>query len=64
MTVCYNLLKIYENLSPEQIQRREFLESKKKWISKEDFHRHFGLRTTSIKPIVNIIILLNCIIEE
>ena len=48
--------KIYENLSPEQIQRREFLESKKKWVSKEDFHRHFGLRTTSIKPIANIMI--------
>ena len=48
--------KKYENLSPEQIQRKEFLESKKKWISKEDFHRHFGARTTSIKPIANIMI--------
>ena len=48
--------KIYENLTPEQIQRKEFLEAKKKWISKEDFHRHFGLRTTSIKPIANIMI--------
>ena len=46
--------KTYENLTPEQIRRKEFLESKKKWISKEDFHRHFGLRTTSIKPIANI----------
>ena len=48
--------KKYENLSPEQIQRKEFLESKKKWRSKEDFHRHFGARTTSIKPIANIMI--------
>lgn len=46
--------KKYENFSPEQIQRKEFLESKKKWLSKEDFHRVFGLRTTSIKPIPNI----------
>ena len=51
-----NKWKIYENLSPEQIQRRQFLESKKKWITKEDFHRHFGLRSTSIKPIKNIMI--------
>ena len=51
-----NKWKKYENLSPEQIQRKEFLESKKKWISKEDFHRHFGARTTSIKPIANIMI--------
>ena len=49
-----NKWKKYENLSPEQIQRKEFLESKKKWISKEDFHRHFGARSTSIKPIANI----------
>lgn len=46
--------KKYENVPPEQIQRKEFLESKKKWLSKEDFHRVFGLRTTSIKPIPNI----------
>ena len=51
-----NKWKIYENLSPEQIQRRQFLESKKKWVAKEDFHRHFGLRSTSIKPIKNIMI--------
>jgi hypothetical protein len=51
-----NKWKIYENLSPDQIQRRQFLESKKKWITKEDFHRHFGLRSTSIKPIKNIMI--------
>ena len=51
-----NKWKKYENLSPEQIQRREFLESKKKWIAKEDFHRHFGLRSTSIKPIANVMI--------
>ena len=48
--------KKYENLTPEQIQRKEFLESKKKWICKEDFHRHFGLRSTSIKPTVNVMI--------
>ena len=48
--------KKYENLSPEQTQRRQFLESKKKWIAKEDFHRHFGIRSTSIKPIKNIMI--------
>ena len=51
-----NKWKKYENLSPEQIQRKEFLESKKKWISKEDFHRHFGARSTSTKPIANIMI--------
>ena len=51
-----NKWKKYENLSPEQIERKEFLESKKKWISKEDFHRHFGARTTSTKPISNIMI--------
>ena len=51
-----NKWKKYENLSPEQIQRKEFLESKKKWIAKEDFHRHFGARSTSIKPIANIMI--------
>ena len=48
--------KKYENLTPEQIQRKEFLKSKKKWICKEDFHRHFGLRSTSIKPTVNVMI--------
>ena len=48
--------KKYENRSPEEIQRKEFLESKKKWLSKEDFHRVFGLHTTSIKPIPNIMI--------
>ncbi len=41
-------------LSPEQRQRREFLESKKKWICKEDFHRVFNINTTSIKVIPNI----------
>ena len=46
--------KEYDQLSPEQRQRREFLESKKKWISKEDFHRVFGLHTTAIKPIPNV----------
>ena len=46
--------KKYDQLSPEQRQRREFLESKKKWISKEDFHRVFGLHTTAIKPIPNV----------
>ena len=46
--------KEYEQLSPEQIQRKEFLESKKKWVSKEDFHRVFGLHTTAIKPIPNV----------
>ena len=51
-----NKWKKYENLTPEQIQRKEFLESKKKWVSKEDFHRHFGLRSTSIQPIVNVMI--------
>jgi hypothetical protein len=51
-----NKWKKYENLSPEQIQRKEFLESKKKWIAKEDFHRHFGARSNSIKPIANIMI--------
>ena len=51
-----NKWKKYENISPEQIQRKEFLESKKKWMSKEDFHRVFGIRTTSIKPIPSIMI--------
>ena len=46
--------KEYDQLTPEQRQRREFLESKKKWISKEDFHRVFGLHTTTIKPIPNV----------
>jgi hypothetical protein len=46
--------KEYDQLSPEQRQRREFLESKKKWVSKEDFHRVFGLHTTAIKPIPNV----------
>ena len=46
--------KEYDQLSPEQRQRREFLESKKKWISKEDFHRVFGLHTTAIRPIPNV----------
>ena len=46
--------KEYDQLSPEQIQRKEFLESKKKWVSKEDFHRVFGLHTTAIKPIPNV----------
>ena len=46
--------KDYDQLSPEQRQRREFLESKKKWICKEDFHRVFGLHTTAIKPIPNV----------
>ena len=46
--------KEYDQLSPEQRQRREFLESKKKWMSKEDFHRVFGLHTTAIKPIPNV----------
>ena len=39
----------------EQVKRKEFIESKKKWLSKEDFHRVFGLHTTSIKPIPNVI---------
>ena len=51
-----NKWKKYENISPEQIQRKEFLESKKKWMSKEDFHRVFGVRSTSIKPIPSIMI--------
>ena len=46
--------KEYDQLSPEQRQRREFLESKKKWVCKEDFHRVFGLHTTAIKPIPNV----------
>ena len=46
--------KEYDQLSPEQRQRREFLESKKKWVSKEDFHRVFGIHTTAIKPIPNV----------
>ena len=46
--------KEYDQLSPEQRQRREFLESKKKWVCKEDFHRHFGLHTTAMKPIPNV----------
>ena len=46
--------KDYDQLSPEQRQRREFLESKKKWVCKEDFHRVFGLHTTAIKPIPNV----------
>ena len=46
--------KEYENISPEQRERKEFLESKKKWVSKQDFHRFFGLHTTSIRPIPNI----------
>ena len=48
--------KKYENVSLEQIQRKEFLESKKKWMSKEDFHRVFGVRSTSIKPIPSVMI--------
>ena len=48
--------KKYENVSPEQIERKEFLESKKKWMSKEDFHRVFGVRSTSIKPIISVMI--------
>jgi hypothetical protein len=47
--------KEYDQLSPEQRQRREFLESKKKWVSKEDFHRVFGLHTTAIKPLPNVL---------
>ena len=39
----------------EKIKRKEFIESKKKWLSKDDFHRVFGLHTTSIKPIPNVI---------
>ena len=39
----------------EQVKRKEFIESKKKWLSKEDFHRVFGLHTTSTKPIPNVI---------
>lgn len=46
--------KKYANLSLEEIQRKEFLESKKKWMSKEDFHRVFGVRSTSIKPIPSV----------
>ena len=48
--------KQYENVPLEQIKRKEFLESKKKWMSKEDFHRVFGIRSTSIKPIPSIMI--------
>ena len=48
--------KKYENVPPEQIARKEFLESKKKWMSKEDFHRVFGIRSTSIKPIPSVMI--------
>ena len=48
--------KKYENFSPEEIKRKEFLESKKKWMSKEDFHRVFGVRSTSIKPIPSVMI--------
>ena len=48
--------KKYENFSPEEIERKEFLESKKKWMSKEDFHRVFGVRSTSIKPIPSVMI--------
>lgn len=31
----------------DQIYRRQFIESKKKWVSKEDFHRVFGKKTES-----------------
>ena len=43
----------YRYMTLEEYQRKEFLESKKKWISKEDFHRVFGLNTTALKPIPN-----------
>ena len=48
-----NLKSEYRYLTLEEYQRKEFLESKKKWVSKEDFHRFFGLHTTSLKPIPN-----------
>ena len=48
-----NLKSEYRYLTLEEYQRKEFLESKKKWVSKEDFHRFFGLHTTSVKPIPN-----------
>ena len=47
--------KEYDQLTPEQRQRREFLESKKKWVCNEDFHRHFGLHSTAMKPIPNVL---------
>ena len=43
----------YRYITLEEYERKEFLESKKKWVSKEDFHRFFGLHTTSLKPIPN-----------
>ena len=43
----------YRYMTLEEQQRKEFLESKKKWISKENFHRVFGLNTTALKPIPN-----------
>ena len=43
----------YKYITLEEFKKKEFLESKKKWISNEDFHRVFGLHTTSLKPIPN-----------
>ncbi len=48
-----SLTRDNEYITMEERRRREFVESKKKWVTKEDFHRVFGLHTTSIKPIIN-----------
>ena len=48
-----SLTRDNEYITMEERKRREFVESKKKWVTKEDFHRVFGLHTTSIKPIIN-----------
>ena len=45
----------YKYITLEEFQRKEFLESKKKWICDEDFHRVFGIHSSSIKPITNVI---------
>ena len=48
-----NINNEYRYITLEEFERKEFLQSKKKWISKEDFHRFFGLHTTALKPIPN-----------
>ncbi len=48
-----NINNEYRYITLEESERKDFLESKKKWISKEDFHRFFGLHTTALKPIPN-----------
>ena len=53
-----------EYVTKDEIERKEFLINKSKWLTDEDFHRVFGLNTTSIKPVANVMSVIGKSVAE